>query len=258
MVVDADFGIAIFWTRLGSPTGEAESGTVEEIDELVTTNRRVLVYFCDRGTSLKTLDLQQLQKRNEYKEQIRKHGLVEDYTAPAQLHGLVMRGLDDQVNRLSHDKPATDLNPKPSRCFAIVPDHHEPPFWSRVQYKADDGPKTHIYAGLHCTNLTDRPIALLQAEILKPDGNGPFVVTHIQDEQMMHGAAFNRITLEPHVPTTLRIIASIPDEPPCPAGKAFVTSVALVDNYARAHVFDVTFAFKMQRYSVPLDPESAP
>src|SRR5690348_1735150 len=41
-VVDGcDILIGLFWTRLGSPTGDAESGTVEEIERFLATNRRV-------------------------------------------------------------------------------------------------------------------------------------------------------------------------------------------------------------------------
>ena len=32
---DCDLLVAVFWTRLGSPTGKASSGTVEEIEEHV-------------------------------------------------------------------------------------------------------------------------------------------------------------------------------------------------------------------------------
>ena len=46
--VDAcDFGIAIFGQRIGTPTAEAPSGTVEEIRRLHYAGKRVLVYFLD-------------------------------------------------------------------------------------------------------------------------------------------------------------------------------------------------------------------
>ena len=45
IVDDCDLGIALFWSRLGTPTEIAESGSVEEIDRLTTAGIRVLVYF---------------------------------------------------------------------------------------------------------------------------------------------------------------------------------------------------------------------
>src|SRR4051812_23308338 len=35
IVKDCDMAVAIFWTRIGSPTGKAISGTVEEIQQFV-------------------------------------------------------------------------------------------------------------------------------------------------------------------------------------------------------------------------------
>ena len=40
-----DLVVAIFWSQLGTPTGRAESGTVEEIRRGIKQGKRVLVYF---------------------------------------------------------------------------------------------------------------------------------------------------------------------------------------------------------------------
>jgi hypothetical protein len=45
LVDDADLLFAVFSTRLGSPTGVAESGTAEEIERLRGMQKPVLVYF---------------------------------------------------------------------------------------------------------------------------------------------------------------------------------------------------------------------
>src|SRR5215217_3197557 len=45
LVDRADFCIAMFWTRLGTPTGLADSGTVEEIERFLAAGKPVLVYF---------------------------------------------------------------------------------------------------------------------------------------------------------------------------------------------------------------------
>src|SRR5580698_782232 len=41
IVDDADILVGIFWTRFGTPTGVAESGTEEEIRRAIKTNRKV-------------------------------------------------------------------------------------------------------------------------------------------------------------------------------------------------------------------------
>ena len=45
IVDESDFGLAVFWGRLGSPTGSHLSGSIEEIDRLRARGARVLLYF---------------------------------------------------------------------------------------------------------------------------------------------------------------------------------------------------------------------
>lgn len=42
---DCDLLVAVFWTRIGSPTGAAVSGTVEEIQEHVRAGKSAMIYF---------------------------------------------------------------------------------------------------------------------------------------------------------------------------------------------------------------------
>jgi hypothetical protein len=43
-----DFVVAIFWSRFGTPTGRAASGTEEEIQRAIRRKKPVLVYFSAR------------------------------------------------------------------------------------------------------------------------------------------------------------------------------------------------------------------
>jgi hypothetical protein len=47
VVAGCDIAIALFWHRLGTPTGEAPSGTAEEIQQLINLGKKVSVYFCE-------------------------------------------------------------------------------------------------------------------------------------------------------------------------------------------------------------------
>lgn len=51
IVDDCDILVGIFWTRFGSPTGIADSGTEEEIRRALKAKRKVLVYFSSRTTA---------------------------------------------------------------------------------------------------------------------------------------------------------------------------------------------------------------
>lgn len=48
---NSDILIGIFWTRLGTPTGEYVSGTVEEISKHITSKKLTCLYICDRPIS---------------------------------------------------------------------------------------------------------------------------------------------------------------------------------------------------------------
>jgi hypothetical protein len=47
LVDTCDLGAAIFWSRLGTPTGTHDSGSLEEIERLLMRNAPVSVYFCE-------------------------------------------------------------------------------------------------------------------------------------------------------------------------------------------------------------------
>ena len=42
---DCDLLVGIFWTRLGTPTGESASGTAEEIEKHIAAGKPAMVYF---------------------------------------------------------------------------------------------------------------------------------------------------------------------------------------------------------------------
>ena len=80
IVEKSDLLVAILWTKLGTPTRTASSGTVEEIREFIAKKgpKRVMLYFCTRSLPI-NLNLAEFAKLNEFKEQIRKEGLYHQY-----------------------------------------------------------------------------------------------------------------------------------------------------------------------------------
>src|ERR1700674_5809828 len=44
IVDDCDFGIAVFWSRVGTPTAEYGSGSIEEVERLVARGAKVMLY----------------------------------------------------------------------------------------------------------------------------------------------------------------------------------------------------------------------
>ncbi len=60
-----DVLVAIFWTRLGSPTGVSASGTVEEIEEHLQAGKPAMIYFSDAPVRLDSVDEAQYQLLRE-------------------------------------------------------------------------------------------------------------------------------------------------------------------------------------------------
>lgn len=75
---DSDILIGIFWTRLGSPTGEYVSGTVEEIAKHCEKNKLASIYISKKAYP-DNINLEQLQLLRDQTEIWLKEGLLEFY-----------------------------------------------------------------------------------------------------------------------------------------------------------------------------------
>ena len=73
--------VGIFWTRLGTPTGKADSGTVEEINEFAEARKPVLLYFSNQPVVPNSIDQVQYAKLVAFKKDIQSRGLYDEYDA---------------------------------------------------------------------------------------------------------------------------------------------------------------------------------
>jgi hypothetical protein len=76
---ECDLLIGVFWTRIGSPTGAAESGTVEEIERHVAVGKPAMVYFSAKPVLLDSVDGDQYAAVRRFKERLMTMGLIETY-----------------------------------------------------------------------------------------------------------------------------------------------------------------------------------
>ncbi|MGH3450921.1 MAG: hypothetical protein ACRDQW_09345 [Haloechinothrix sp.] len=79
LVDTVDFAIAIFWTRLGSPTSAAQSGTAEEITRIAAAGKSVSVLRCLRPVDASNLDAEQFASLGVYLKDLRGHALLLSY-----------------------------------------------------------------------------------------------------------------------------------------------------------------------------------
>jgi hypothetical protein len=75
-----DVLVAILWSKIGSPTGEAISGTVEEIDEFIKTGRPVFLYKSEVPFNAESVDAAQYSSLMDFIDRRKKDGLIEFYS----------------------------------------------------------------------------------------------------------------------------------------------------------------------------------
>jgi hypothetical protein len=90
----ADVVLAIFWRRLGSPTGKAPSGTVEEIERAQRRRMKVMVYFCQRqGTEKELPNVLELAKLEGFKRKLKRNALYGSYRDLKEFEGTLRKDL---------------------------------------------------------------------------------------------------------------------------------------------------------------------
>ena len=94
-----DLLVGVFWTRIGTPTKEHPSGTVEEIEKHVNLDRPAMLYFSGQPVVMESVDLQQYQELQEFKKLCQSRGLYESYDSHADFKDKFYRHLQLKVNQ---------------------------------------------------------------------------------------------------------------------------------------------------------------
>jgi hypothetical protein len=117
IVSDADILIGTFWTRLGTPTLVAESGTVEEITQFEESGRPVLLYFCEAPVGITALDATEIERVKAYRQEMQKKALVGSYVTTAELCEKVREDLTRQIRSM---KQSGKLPPLPASDGSVA------------------------------------------------------------------------------------------------------------------------------------------
>jgi len=96
---DCDLLIAIFWTRIGSPTGKAQSGTIEEIEEHIQAGKPAMLYFSSVPVLPDSVDGEQYAALRKFKAEILPKALVVDYATREEFRVQLTKHLAQTVNR---------------------------------------------------------------------------------------------------------------------------------------------------------------
>ena len=120
IVDECDLLLGIFWTRIGTPTGTAGSGTLEEIERVAADGRPVMLYYSKIGANPDDIEVSQLERLREFKKKTREISLTESYRSHVDFRDKLSKQLEMKVRELQQ-KESTGP-PALSLGFASVED----------------------------------------------------------------------------------------------------------------------------------------
>ena len=82
---NCDLLIGVFWTRLGTPTGDFSSGTVEEIDNHIKAGKPAMIYFSSKPAAPESINADQYEKVKQFRDLLKSKGLIETFDTPEEL-----------------------------------------------------------------------------------------------------------------------------------------------------------------------------
>lgn len=100
LLEQADIVIAVFWTKLGSPTSEYSSGSVEEISKHMAAGKKALIYFSNQSIDPRNLNTEQYAKLKEYKAKIQGSVFYNEFSSKEEFYQLIQNHLQILANEI--------------------------------------------------------------------------------------------------------------------------------------------------------------
>ena len=93
-----DLLVGVFWTRIGTSTRDYASGTVEEIEKHVRSDKPAMLYFSNLPVLPDSVDADQYKKLKDFKETYKDKSLFETYDSLADFKDKFYRQLQLKIN----------------------------------------------------------------------------------------------------------------------------------------------------------------
>lgn len=109
LLKNADILVGIFWTRIGTPTGKAISGTVEEIEEHIESGKQTMLYFSQKPVIPDSIDPEQYKAVTNLKREYQKKGLTTDFNSVEDFKTKFQRHLSMKLNESEYVTATSDI-----------------------------------------------------------------------------------------------------------------------------------------------------
>ncbi|WP_247267367.1 MULTISPECIES: DUF4062 domain-containing protein [Pseudomonas] len=93
-----DLLIGVFWTRIGTPTEDYASGTVEELEKHIQSGKPAMLYFSSQPVVFDSVELEQAAAVKKFKTDCQSRGLYQSYDSLADFRTKLYRHLQLKVN----------------------------------------------------------------------------------------------------------------------------------------------------------------
>lgn len=166
IVGDCDFGIAVFWSRVGTPTAEYDSGSVEEVERLTARGAKVMLYLSSRPIPPNILDTREYERLQGLSDRYRERGLLGQFCAVDELREMVNKDLSLLLSKESAATPPTETTPE-------VETAPRPDIRVRTRHMAATQPNGLVQLlGVTVENHSPKPFFLSSITLKLADGNG--------------------------------------------------------------------------------------
>ena len=122
---DCDLLVGVFWTRIGTATGDYPSGTVEEIEEHIKVGKPVMLYFSSAPVLPDSVDAAQYSELKKFKDSCKSRGLLETYSDINDFKAKLNRQLQLKINSDTYfttiSEPAGDSHIESASSIPDVP-----------------------------------------------------------------------------------------------------------------------------------------
>lgn len=164
LVDQSDVLVGMFWTKLGTSTGLAASGTVEEIDRFIAASKPAQLYFSSRPIDPGKIDQKQHKNLKAFKETTYKNALVGSFDSLDSLRQNISRNLLSEVRSLKLKNARGGASLAPVAASATSPkephDEDEPSLTPDESWDRDKFERA-IYFAVHKADEVEYSLGIL-------------------------------------------------------------------------------------------------